>query len=89
VAIAEFTTPVAAVSPVSSPARTDVAELAARALGASDFGALRRIRCDFFNGCLTLRGTVASFHLKQIAQTLVRDLPGVSRIANRVEVAIS
>lgn len=67
----------------------DVAGVAHKVLGSSEFGALGLVQCSFLNGCLTLRGTVRSYHLKQMAQTLVRDLPGVARIANRVEVAFS
>lgn len=65
----------------------DVAAIAAERFHRSDFLALRRVRCEFAEGRLTLRGIVPSFHLKQLAQTLVRDLPGVSHIANWVEVA--
>jgi osmotically-inducible protein OsmY len=37
---------------------------------------------------LTLRGQVSSFYLKQVAQTVVRKLPGVEECVNRIEVAL-
>ena len=46
----------------------------------------RRIRIHFRDGCLTLQGKLPSFHLKQLLQTRLRGLPGVTRIANQVEV---
>lgn len=45
------------------------------------------IACEFHEGVLTLRGHVSTFHLKQVAQTLIRDLDGVGEINNRLEVA--
>jgi osmotically-inducible protein OsmY len=48
---------------------------------------LHIVSCDFHEGVLTLRGHVSSFHLKQVAQTLIRDLEGVGEINNRLEVA--
>lgn len=47
---------------------------------------LRRIRCDYQEGVLTLRGRVPTFHLKQLAQTLVQSLELVLDVNNRVEV---
>ena len=45
------------------------------------------ISCEFYEGVLTLRGRVSSFHLKQLAQTLIRELEGIGEINNRLEVA--
>lgn len=67
--------------------RSEIAALAKERLAASGFLALRRVRCDFTAGCLTLGGQVPSFYLKQMAQTLVREMPGVARVDNRLEVA--
>jgi hypothetical protein len=44
---------------------------------------------DFRAGTLVVTGTLPSFYLKQVLQTILRDLPGVLRIDNRVEVALS
>ncbi len=49
----------------------------------------REIDCDFRGGILTLRGCVPSFYLKQVLQSILRDIPGVQRIDNRVDVISS
>ena len=46
----------------------------------------REIECDFCEGILTLRGCVPSFYLKQVLQSILKDVPGVRRIDNRVDV---
>ncbi len=46
----------------------------------------REIACDFEEGILTLRGSVPSFYLKQVLQSILKDVPGVYRIDNRVDV---
>ena len=53
----------------------------------SAYHELRLVSCDFHEGVLTLRGRISSFYLKQVAQTLVRELDGVEEINNRLEVA--
>jgi hypothetical protein len=40
-------------------------------------------------GVLTLRGRLPSFYLKQMLQTLLRNLDGVTRIDNQVDVVSS
>ena len=46
----------------------------------------KEIACDFTNGVLTIRGRVPTFYLKQILQEVLRDVDGVSRIDNQVNV---
>ena len=58
-------------------------------LRTSGYRPLHCISCDFHEGVLTLRGHVSTFHLKQVAQTLIRDVDGVGEINNRLEVAAS
>jgi osmotically-inducible protein OsmY len=41
------------------------------------------------DGQLTLHGCVPSFYMKQMLQTLLRDIEGVQQIDNRVEVVSS
>ncbi len=53
----------------------------------SAYHELRLVSCGFHQGVLSLRGHVSSFYLKQVAQTLVRELDGVREINNRLEVA--
>jgi len=50
-----------------------------------------RCRCDsigieYQKGDLVLMGRLPSFYLKQVLQTVLRGLPGVERIDNRVDV---
>ena len=47
---------------------------------------LRRISCQFQDGVLTLRGRVPTYHLKQLAQTLVGSLEGVRSVCNELDV---
>ena len=46
----------------------------------------REISCEYHEGVLTLRGSVPSFYLKQVLQSILKDVPGVERIDNRVDV---
>jgi osmotically-inducible protein OsmY len=65
-----------------------VAQLAKQRLETSPHLALRSIVCGFHEGVLVLRGTVASFFLKQLAQETVRSVSGVRLIENYVEVEL-
>lgn len=53
---------------------------------ASPYHQLRRLRCEFRDGVLVLRGSVPSYHLKQLAQTIVQGLESVAKVDNQVEV---
>ena len=46
-----------------------------------------QITFSYSAGILKLEGRLPSFYLKQVLQTLLRDLDGVTRIDNRVDVA--
>lgn len=46
-----------------------------------------QVTFSFSQGILTLEGRLPSFYLKQVLQTALRDLDGVTRIDNRVDVA--
>ena len=52
----------------------------------SGYYELRGVSCDFHEGVLILRGRVPSYHLKQLAQSLVFHLDGVQELSNRLEV---
>jgi len=45
-----------------------------------------QVTFSYSQGILTLEGRLPSFYLKQVLQALLRDLDGVTRIANRVDV---
>lgn len=47
---------------------------------------LQCISFQFNNGVLTVRGRVPTFYLKQIIQTRLRDLEGVTQVDNQVDV---
>lgn len=47
---------------------------------------LRQLRCEFRDGTLSIYGHVSSYYLKQLAQELVRQIAGVDRIHNQLEV---
>lgn len=74
--------------PVRSTCSVEAAEAseAHRRLAASRYGELSRVSCDFHEGVLTLRGRVSSYYLKQIAQSVVRHVPGVELVVNHLEV---
>ncbi len=57
-----------------------------RALHGSSHCGLRRVRCQFVDGSVTLSGVVVSYYLKQIAQTIVGRLPQVRRVYNQLRV---
>lgn len=65
----------------------EVATTAARLFQASHYVELQQLNCDCDEGVISLYGQVSSFYLKQIAQETLRELPGVIRILNHLEVA--
>jgi osmotically-inducible protein OsmY len=64
----------------------EIADLAQAVLRRSSYFELHNVSCDFSGGILTLQGRVPTYHLKQLAQACVADVPGVIEIHNRVEV---
>jgi hypothetical protein len=50
---------------------------------------LRNVTCDLHEGVLTLRGRVPSYFLKQLAQTLLSGLDGISVLNNQLDVITS
>jgi hypothetical protein len=67
---------------VSSPS-----EVANQILRESPYPAIRRLKCSFDNGILTIGGEVSRYHLKQLAQTAVQCVDGVEQICNLIEVS--
>jgi osmotically-inducible protein OsmY len=64
----------------------EIADFAQAVLRRSSYFELHNISCDYSGGILTLQGRVPSYHLKQVAQATVADVPGVIEVHNRVEV---
>jgi osmotically-inducible protein OsmY len=56
-----------------------------RLLGSSYF-ALRNVGCVYRDGVLTLRGSLPTYYLKQMAQSLVAETEGVTAVVNQIEV---
>ena len=52
----------------------------------SGYSALRRVRCDFRDGVLRLRGHLPSHYLKQVAMARAAEVEGVRVIVNEIEV---
>ena len=77
----------AALPPLADAGDESVESQARQLLGESNYLALRRLDCEFRDGQLVLRGRVPTFYLKQVAQTVVRQLPQVRQIVNRLDVA--
>ena len=63
-----------------------VAETAHARLVASLYANVRQVSCSYDDMVLTLRGWLPSFYEKQIAQEAVRNVSGVRRIVNEIEV---
>ncbi len=57
-------------------------------LARSGYPVLDRVRCDYDNGVLLMRGQVPSYYLKQIAQETVADVAGVHQVRNELEVSV-
>jgi len=76
----------AAVANASFPECDSVAEAARQRLRASGYFGVRPLSCEHHEGVLVLRGQVASWHQKQLAQESVRCLSGVEAIINAVDV---
>lgn len=62
------------------------ADIANRLLWESSYHPVRRVKCTFHEGILTMDGCLPTFHLKQVAQTAVQGIDGVERVENRIQV---
>jgi osmotically-inducible protein OsmY len=65
----------------------DVVEKAQLRLQAAPYIFLRDVSCEYRQGLLILRGQVASYYEKQLAQEAVARLVGVAQVMNEIEVA--
>jgi osmotically-inducible protein OsmY len=66
----------------------DISKLAETQLRSNSYLALKNISCEYDHGVLILRGSVPTYHLKQIAQESVAQVVGVEWIDNQIEVLI-
>ena len=63
-----------------------IAQQAERRLREADLRFSRCVFCKHNEGVLLLQGQVPTFHLKQIAQTVVAEVPGVEQVDNQIQV---
>jgi hypothetical protein len=76
-------------SPPDAPATNEAIETIARRHVEQDqlyAFYFRDVTCHFEDGLLALEGRVGSFYLKEILQTKLGDIPGITKIDNRVDV---
>lgn len=55
-------------------------------LESSSYSPIRALRCRVVDGSLVIQGHVPSYHLKQVAQELVRALKPIDTIVNDIRV---
>jgi hypothetical protein len=74
---------------IESPLPSDatVQSQAQQMLESSNYLALRRLRCECHDGRLVISGRVPTYYLKQLAQSIVRQVAHLRRIDNQVDVA--
>lgn len=70
----------------AAPASNPITAVAKARLQASQYSSIRKIFCMFDEGMLVLRGRLPTFFHKQLAQTAVADIQGVTQIVNQIEV---
>lgn len=64
----------------------DVQARAQARLRACPYREIRKTTCLFHKGVLRLSGDVSSFYMKQIAQTILKNIEGVKFIVNTIHV---
>ncbi len=64
-------------------------ELVHNRLAGSPFITSRSLAVDVETNSVTLRGYVPSYYQKQLAQESIRDIEGIEKIQNKLEVVIS
>ncbi len=74
-----------AIAGVEASARVVLAKVA-ETLKTSGYAALRDVVVEYRKGVLVLRGTVPSFYMKQVAQTVTARVWGVEVLDNRLSV---
>jgi osmotically-inducible protein OsmY len=61
-------------------------ESVTRSIRELSYRQIHSIECESHNGVVTLCGTLASFYLKQVAQSIASKVPGVHRVVNEIRV---
>ena len=68
------------------PEQQRIGETVQRCLDDSGYAQLSNVACRCCAGTVVLTGQVTSFYMKQIAQTIARQVDGVQRVDNLLEV---
>lgn len=63
-----------------------IVDSAHRALRASGYGQLLKLKAQCDQGRVTLQGCVPTYYLKQVAQSVLNSIDGIRDIANDVKV---
>jgi len=71
---------------ISIPVVATALRQARQRLLSNCYSEIRELCATLREGELTINGVVRSFYLKQIAQTIVRDIQGVEKVTNNVSV---
>jgi osmotically-inducible protein OsmY len=61
-------------------------EAATASLADSGYAALGLVDCRSAGDAIILKGSVPTYHLKQLAQVIVQRVEGVRRVVNRLDV---
>ena len=72
-----------------APSVNDVESEIEKKLHFSNYAGLRHISYDIDGDTVVLYGRVPSYYLKQMAQVNVTCVPGIERVDNRIEVAVT
>jgi hypothetical protein len=67
------------------PARSPITVLRQQ-LRASPYWSIRQLVCDIDQNRIIVRGTVTSFYLKQIAQSLAANVVGIACVQSEIDV---
>ena len=70
----------------SDPDAPSPEERAEKLLRESAYQEIRALKCTFCDGVLTIAGQLPSFDMNQLVLKAVRDVEGVERVENLVEV---
>lgn len=73
---------------IAAPSASVTSELAAlqNQIERSPYWSIRQLRCEWDQQRVVLRGTVPSYYIKQLAQSLAGKVIGVGRIHLEIEV---
>jgi hypothetical protein len=63
-----------------------VLQIAVNRLSSNSYRLRSSVTCEYERGVLTINGELPSFYLKQMVQSLLRNLDGVERLENRIVV---